>query len=347
MINTEITKVISKKLQMYDSTILQINNKKNQQKLIDWLTNELANDKNYRNFSDQLSIDFHHNLFITKASNQIPAGNLIIKSQNILRNRLSIKNWAKTILLATSNLLQDDYQSQASLDSASKINWQLDTCETLSWSPMFSVRSYADYIVANLDKIKDKDINIHYLRKDPFYLARQLLINFHAEMFKDGGVLNTITRCFEDMADKNDSTICTLYNKIIVELNNPKSVIATTGFPEVDFCQILELSDRNEVTLPMRTIFISEYERRNNKIRLHFHFVNDFDYTSMLNELYLSLNFRDVTKSNLTIETIKCASLGEYRDNIEQEINAISPLNEQPLFKKITMELQRLLKYAK
>lgn len=345
MINTETTEVISKKLQMYDPAILQINNKRNQQKLIEWLTNKLANDKNYRNFSDQLSIDLHHNLFITKASDQIPTGNLIIKSQNILRNRLTIANWAKAILLVASNFLQDDYQSQASLDSASKINYQLDLYE--SWSPMFSVRAYADYIVANLDEIKDKDINIPYLRKDLVYLARQLLANFHAEMFKDGGVLNTITSCFEYMRVKIDPTICTLYNEIITELNNPKSVIATTGFPEVDFCRILELSNRNEITLPMRAIFMSEYEKRNNNIKLHFHFVNDFDYTSMLNELYLRLNFRDVTKSNLTIETIKCVSLGKYRDNIEQEINAISSLNEQPLFKKITIELQRLLKYAK
>lgn len=344
MIDSKITKTNSHKLQMYDPAILKINNHKNQQKVANWLSNTMAMYKGYRDFDAQLSIDFHNNIFINYAINKIPANNIAIEPRTISRNRYSVANWAAEILIVAEHILQDRYDAErdANPEELSDILYDhnLDY-----WSPMFSAKSYVDYIVANLDNYNCNCnmINIPYLRKEPIYLAKQLLINFDAKMFKNGTVLVAIISCFDEI-DKNhiDPAISILMNKIIVELTNSNSVINANMIDNINYQRIIELyNSDNTITLPMKALLKIDYK---NNIR--FKIVNDSDYLATLNLLNNRCNDRTI-KMPLFTKLTKNSNIDGYRSKIEQEIKMISSLKNQTFFQQLTDVLQLLLDNAK
>lgn len=344
MINTQNIKANSQKLQMYAPSILKINNHKNQQKLTNWLSDKMVEYQGYHDFNAQLSIDFHNNIFIHDTIYDIPTKNIVIKPKVISRNRHSIANWAAEILTAAEQNLQDRYDAErdANPEELSDILYDQNLDY---WSPMFSAKSYVDYIVANLDNYNYNCnmINIPYLRKEPIYLAKQLLINFDAKMFKNGTILAIIISCFDEI-DKNhiDPAISILMNKIIVELTNSNSVINANMVDNINYQRIIELyNSDNTITLPMKAIFKVNYESN-----VYFKLVNDSDYLATLNSLNEECHEHRIKISQLS-KLVTHSCIAGYRSKFEEEVKAISNFKNQTFFKELSDSLQSILDNAK
>lgn len=341
MINTQNTKANSQKLQMYAPSILKINNHKNQQKLTNWLSDKMVEYQGYHDFNAQLSIDFHNNIFIHDTIYDMPTKNIVIKPKVISRNRHSIARWAEEILAVAEQNLQNRYDTEKDANPKELSDILYD--HNLDyWSPMFSAKSYVDYIVDNLDNCHCNMINVPYLRKEPVYLAEQLLTNFHAEMFKNGTVLGIIISCFDDIDFYIDPAISILMNKIIVELTNSNSVINTVACGHINYQRIVELyNSDNTIILPMQAIFKINYESN-----VYFKLVNDSDYLTTLNSLNEECHEHRIKTSHLN-KLVKHSCIAGYRSKFEQEIKAISNFKNQAFFKELSDSLQLILDNAK